>query len=146
MGVIAAVLAAGGILPYGANGSLPSIPIWVVLAAHGAIALGTLSGGWRIVKTMGSKITKLQPVGGFCAETAGALTLFGATFFGIPVSTTHTITGAIIGVGSAKRFSAVKWGVARRIVWAWILTIPMAAGISALAYWMIRGIAYMMGA
>jgi PiT family inorganic phosphate transporter len=141
MGVIAAVLAAGGILPYGANGSLPTIPLWVVLAAHAAIALGTLSGGWRIVRTMGSKITKLKPVGGFCAETAGALTLFGATMAGIPVSTTHTITGAIIGVGSAKRFSAVKWGVARRIVWAWILTIPMAASIAALSYYVIAMIA-----
>ncbi|MDQ3088845.1 MAG: inorganic phosphate transporter, partial [Acidobacteriota bacterium] len=96
--------------------------------------LGTLSGGWRIVKTMGTKIVKLQPVGGFCAETAGAMTLFGATSFGIPVSTTHTITGAIVGVGAAKRFSAVKWGVAGRIVWAWILTIPAAAIIAGLSY------------
>lgn len=117
--------------------SMKEIPLWVVLAAHAAIGLGTLSGGWRIVKTMGSKITKLQPVGGFCAETAGALTLFAATFFGIPVSTTHTITGAIVGVGSAKRLSAVKWGVAGRIVWAWVLTIPMAGLISALSYFII---------
>lgn len=145
MGVIAAVLAAGGFLPYGANGALPTIPLWVVLAAHGAIALGTLSGGWRIVKTMGSKITKLKPVQGFCAETSGAITLFLATNFGIPVSTTHTITGAIVGAGSARRFSAVKWGVARKIVFAWVLTIPMAGGIAALSYWIIRGFAHMIG-
>jgi PiT family inorganic phosphate transporter len=142
MGVIAAALAAGGFLEYGAGGSLPTIPLWVVLAAQAAIAFGTLSGGWRIVKTMGSKITKLKPVQGFCAELSGAITLFGATLSGIPVSTTHTITGAIVGAGSARRFSAVKWGVARRIVWAWVLTIPMAAGIAALSYWIIRGIAY----
>jgi len=114
--------------------SMANIPLWVVLSAHAAIGLGTLSGGWRIVKTMGTKIVKLQPVGGFCAETAGAMTLFGATAFGIPVSTTHTITGAIVGVGAAKRFSAVKWGVAGRIVWAWILTIPAAAIIAGLSY------------
>jgi PiT family inorganic phosphate transporter len=103
------------------------IPVWVILSAHAAIALGTLSGGWRIVRTMGQRITKLNPVGGFCAETAGALTLFGASALGIPVSTTHTITGALVGVGSSRRLSAVKWGVAGRIVWAWVLTIPMAA-------------------
>lgn len=134
MGIITAVLAAGGILQYGEGGKLPEIPLWVILAAHAAIGLGTLSGGWRIVKTMGTKLAKLQPVGGFCAETAGAVTLFANTFAGIPVSTTHTITGAIVGVGSAKRFSAVKWGVAGRIVWAWILTITMAAIIAALSY------------
>jgi len=137
MGIITIVLVAGGYLQMTANNKLPEVPLWVVLAAHAAIGLGTLSGGWRIVKTMGSKITKLQPVGGFCAETAGALTLFGATFLGIPVSTTHTITGAIVGVGSARRFSSVKWGVASRIVWAWILTIPMAALIAALSYGVI---------
>ena len=118
------------------NGHLP-IPMWVVLAAHAAIALGTLSGGWRIIHTMGSKITKLQPVGGFAAETAGAISLFTATNLGVPVSTTHTITGAIIGVGSIKRLSAVRWGVAGRIVWAWVLTIPAAAGISAATYWIV---------
>jgi PiT family inorganic phosphate transporter len=134
MGIITIVLVAGGFLQSAPGGKLPEIPLWVEVAACGAIALGTLSGGWRIIKTMGTKIVKLQPVGGFCAETAGALTLFGATFFGIPVSTTHTITGAIVGVGSAKRFSAVKWGVAGRIVWAWILTIPAAAMIAALSY------------
>ncbi|MEO5858298.1 MAG: inorganic phosphate transporter [Pyrinomonadaceae bacterium] len=134
MGIITIVLVAGGYLQMDAVGKLPDVPLWVVLSAHAAIGLGTLSGGWRIVKTMGTKIVKLQPVGGFCAETAGALTLFGATAAGIPVSTTHTITGSIVGVGSAKRFSAVKWGVAGRIVWAWILTIPMAAIIAALTY------------
>ena len=103
------------------------IPVWVILTAHAAIALGTLSGGWRIVRTMGQRITKLQPIGGFCAETAGAITVFGASALGIPVSTTHTITGALVGVGASHRLSAVKWGVATRIVWAWILTIPMAA-------------------
>ena len=134
MGIITIVLVAGGFAQMTPAGKLPDIPLWVVLAAHTAIGLGTLSGGWRIVKTMGSKISKLQPVGGFCAETAGAMTLFGATAFGIPVSTTHTITGAIVGVGSAKRFSAVKWGVAGRILWAWVLTIPAAAFIAALSY------------
>lgn len=134
MGIITIVLVSGGFLQNTAEGKLPEIPFWVAMAAHAAISLGTLSGGWRIIKTMGSKITKLQPVGGFCAETAGAITLFGATYAGIPVSTTHTITGAIVGVGTAKRISAVKWGVAGRIVWAWILTIPMAAIIAAISY------------
>jgi PiT family inorganic phosphate transporter len=127
-------LVAGGFYSMTPEGKLPEIPWQVVIAAHAAIGLGTLSGGWRIVKTMGTKIVKLQPVGGFCAETAGASTLFFATYFGIPVSTTHTITGAIVGVGSARRLSAVKWGVAGRIVWAWILTIPMAGIIAALSY------------
>src|SRR5688500_3854870 len=134
MGIITIVLVSGGFLQTLEGGKLPEVPLWVVLAAHAAIGLGTLSGGWRIVKTMGTKIVKLQPVGGFCAETAGAITLFGATYFGIPVSTTHTITGSIVGVGSAKRFSAVKWGIAGRIVWAWVLTIPMAALIAGLSY------------
>ena len=107
-------------------------------AAHAAIALGTLAGGWRIVHTMGSNITKLRPVGGFCAETAGALTLFGTAWAGIPVSTTHTITGAIVGVGSTVRLSAVKWGVARRIVWAWIFTIPGAAIFAATSFLLIE--------
>jgi PiT family inorganic phosphate transporter len=101
------------------------------------MALGTLFGGWRIVHTMGSKITKLQPFGGFAAETAGAITLFGASSFGIPVSTTHTITGSIVGVGATRRLSAVKWGVAGRIVWAWILTIPAAALVAAVSYWVV---------
>ncbi|HXH69663.1 MAG TPA: inorganic phosphate transporter, partial [Pyrinomonadaceae bacterium] len=145
MGIITIVLVSGGFLQMTPAGKLPEIPFWVVLAAHAAIGLGTLSGGWRIVKTMGTKIVKLQPVGGFCAETAGALTLFGATYFGIPVSTTHTITGAIVGVGSARRFSAVKWGVASRIVWAWILTIPMAALIAAISYGIIISIDKLIG-
>jgi PiT family inorganic phosphate transporter len=105
-----------------------------VLAAHIAIALGTAMGGWRIVKTMGSRITKLRPFGGFCAETAGGISVLLATSLGVPVSTTHTITGAIVGVGAAQRVSAVRWGVAGRIVWAWVLTIPMSAAIAALAY------------
>ena len=134
MGIITIVLVAGGFLQSLPGGKLPEVPLWVVLAAHAAIGLGTLSGGWRIVRTMGTRIVKLQPVGGFCAETAGAATLFFATFTGIPVSTTHTITGSIVGVGAAKRFSAVKWGVASRIVWAWVLTIPMAAVIAAITY------------
>jgi PiT family inorganic phosphate transporter len=106
----------------------------IILAAHAAIALGTYLGGWRIVKTMGQKITKLKPVGGFCAETAGALTLFGTALAGIPVSTTHTITGAIVGVGAVHRLSAVRWGVAGRIIWAWIFTIPASAVIAAVTY------------
>jgi len=114
------------------------VPTWVILASYGAIGLGTLAGGWRIVRTMGMSITKLQPVGGFCAETAGAIALFGASAAGIPVSTTHTITGAIVGVGSTRRLSAVKWGVAGRIVWAWLLTMPAAGVIAALVWWSLR--------
>jgi PiT family inorganic phosphate transporter len=113
---------------------MQKIPVWIILAAHAAIALGTATGGWRIVRTMGSRITKLKPFSGFCAETGAAITLFGASHWGIPVSTTHTITGAIVGVGAAQRFSAVRWGVAGRIVYAWILTIPMAAVIGALSF------------
>ncbi len=114
------------------------IAIWIVLSCHTAIALGTLFGGWRIVKTMGQRITKLKPFEGFCAETAGALTLFGATHFGIPVSTTHTITGSIIGVGATKRLSAVKWGVTKKIFWAWILTIPLSALIGGSVYFLMN--------
>ena len=110
-------------------------PIWVIVACYTAIAAGTMFGGWRIVKTMGQRITKLKPVGGFCAETGGAITLFLATALGIPVSTTHTITGAIVGVGSTQRASAVRWGVAGNIVWAWIFTIPASAFVAAIAYW-----------
>ena len=110
------------------------IPWWVIISAHAAIALGTMAGGWRIVRTMGQRITKLKPFGGFCAETSGAITLFIASHFGIPVSTTHTITGAIAGVGASQRLSAVRWGVAGRIVWAWLLTIPAAAFVAALSY------------
>jgi inorganic phosphate transporter, PiT family len=113
------------------------IPFWIVLMAHAAIGLGTLSGGWRIVHTMGSRITRLQPIGGFAAEAAGALTLFGAAHFGIPVSTTHTITGAIVGVGSLRRLRSVRWNVAGRIVWAWILTIPASAAIAAFSWLLI---------
>jgi PiT family inorganic phosphate transporter len=114
--------------------------LWVVLSCQAAIALGTLFGGWRIVKTMGQRITKLRPFEGFCAETAGALTLFGATHFGIPVSTTHTITGAIMGVGAVKGLSAVKWGVTTKIFWAWILTIPVSAVIGALVFFLFTAI------
>ena len=129
MGLILVVLIATNHLPADA-----AVPLWVVLSAHAAIGLGTLFGGWRIVKTMGSKITKLQPVGGMAAESAAAATLFWTSAAGIPVSTTHTITGAIVGVGSAHRLSAVRWGIAGRVVWAWVLTIPGAFLIAALAY------------
>ena len=136
MGIIAGTLftvPAYRYLVMDANGGL-SIPFWIVLMAHAAIALGTLSGGWRIVHTVGSKITKLHPMGGFAAETAGAVTLFTSSLLGIPVSTTHTITGAIVGVGAVRNKRAVHWGVAGQIVWAWILTIPLSAGIAALIY------------
>jgi inorganic phosphate transporter, PiT family len=113
------------------------VPVWVIMSCHAAIALGTMFGGWRIVKTMGMKITKLRPIGGFCAEFAGATTLLMTAFLGIPVSTTHTITGAIVGVGSVTRLSAVRWGVAGKIVWAWILTIPLSAITAALVYFII---------
>ena len=130
MGIVLAVLITAGQLPKDADA-----PLWVGLACHAAMGLGTLMGGWRIVKTMGQKICKLQPVHGFAAETAGAATLYGATMLGIPVSTTHTITGAILGVGSTRGLHAVKWGVAARVVWAWVLTIPAAAGIGAITWW-----------
>ena len=114
------------------------IPLWVEMAAYSAIGMGTALGGWRIVKTMGSRITKLRPFGGFCAETSGGISILIASALGVPVSTTHTITGAIVGVGAANRVSAVRWGVARRIVWAWVLTIPMSAAIAAVSYLMLR--------
>jgi inorganic phosphate transporter, PiT family len=133
MGIIMAALVTGKVVDAGAD-----IPYWVGLAAFMAIGLGTMSGGWRIVKTMGSKITKLKPVGGFCAETGGAGAVLLATHFGIPVSTTHTITGAIVGVGSTRRLSAVRWGVAGRIVWAWVITIPAAGLIAAAAYYISK--------
>ena len=145
MGIITAVLVAGNLMQSAPNGALPQIPLWVVLACHAAMGLGTLTGGWRIVHTMGSRITKLKPVGGFAAETAGAATLFMATFGGIPVSTTHTITGAIVGVGATRRLSAVRWGVAGRVVWAWILTIPMAALISAISLLIVQQLYTMFG-
>jgi PiT family inorganic phosphate transporter len=119
---------------------LKEIPVWIILTAHAAIALGTLTGGWRIVRTMGSRITKLKPFSGFCAESGAALTLIGTSLAGIPVSTTHTITGAIVGVGSTQRFSAVRWGVAGRIVYAWLLTIPMAGAIGAISYAILSGV------
>ena len=135
MGIILALLvAAGTSIRTRRSSSRDPRTLWIILSCHAAMALGTAFGGWRIVKTMGMKITKLQPVGGFCAETAGAMTLFFATHPGIPVSTTHTITGAIIGVGSMKRLSAVKWGLSMRIVWAWVLTIPFAALVAAACY------------
>jgi PiT family inorganic phosphate transporter len=139
MGIITAVLTAGGVwgMTYKPDGTLPGIPTVVVLSAHAAIALGTLSGGWRIVRTMGTRITKLKPVGGFCAESAAALTLAYVTLTGTPVSTTHTITGSIVGVGATRRLSAVKWGVAGRIVWAWILTIPAAGLVSEISFWIV---------
>jgi PiT family inorganic phosphate transporter len=132
MGIIAGALVTAGYLDL-VNGELP-IPFWVVLAAHSAIGLGTLSGGWRIIHTMGSKITKLQPQGGFAAETGAAVAIFTATQLGVGISTTHTITGAIVGVGATRRLSAVRWGVAGQIVWAWLLTIPAAALIAAVVY------------
>ena len=132
MGIILALLIAGGHLAPDAD-----VPLWVVLSAHTAIGLGTLMGGWRIVKTMGSKITRLQPAGGMAAESAAAATLFFTSAAGVPVSTTHTITGAIVGVGAARRLSAVRWGVAGRVVWAWVLTIPGAFVISMLTYWLV---------
>jgi inorganic phosphate transporter, PiT family len=133
MGIIAGLLFSAGLI-----GPTFHIPFWVVIACQAAIALGTMFGGWRIVKTMGQKVAKLRPVDGFCAETGAAITLYLATWLGIPVSTTHTITGAIMGVGSLRRLSAVRWGVAGRIIWAWILTIPCAALISALAYLLVQ--------
>ena len=133
MGIIAVLLFSTGHL-----GSEFYVPFWVIMAAHAALALGTMMGGWRIVKTMGMRITKLRPVGGFCAETGGAVTLIGTAIAGIPVSTTHTISGAIMGVGSLQRFSAVRWGVAGRIVWAWILTIPASAVVAAATWLLLR--------
>jgi PiT family inorganic phosphate transporter len=132
MGIIAVLLYSQGRL-----GAEFSVPFWVVLSCQAAMALGTLMGGWRIVRTMGLRITKLTPMQGFCAETGGAATLFIATWLGVPVSTTHTITGAIVGVGAARRVSAVRWNVASSIVYAWVITIPASAGVAALAYWSV---------
>ena len=132
MGIIAVLLYSQGML-----GGEFHVPFWVVITCQAMLALGTLFGGWRIVHTMGSKITRLNPMQGFCAETGGAITLFGATWLGIPVSTTHTITGAIVGVGAARRVSAVRWGVAGSIVIAWVVTMPACAAISALVYWLV---------
>jgi PiT family inorganic phosphate transporter len=135
MGIIAGALVTGGYIHL-VNGQLP-IPFWVELAAYSAIALGTLTGGWRIIHTMGTKITKLTPMGGFAAETGAAIAIFTATHFGVGISTTHTITGAIVGVGATRRLSAVRWGVAGQIVWAWLLTIPAAAAIGSGLYFLI---------
>jgi inorganic phosphate transporter, PiT family len=132
MGIIASILLAAGYI------DRFYVPFWVILSAHGAIALGTLAGGWRIIHTMGAKITKLQPVGGFAAETGAAFALLTATHFGVPVSTTHAITGSIVGVGATRRVSAVRWGVAGQIVWAWVLTIPCAFSIAAFTYFILR--------
>ena len=129
MGVIAMILFSHGML-----GDTFFVPAWVIVSCYIVISLGIMSGGWRIVKTMGTKITKLQPTGGFCVEMAAAASIIGASLAGIPVSTTHTVTGAIVGVGATKRLTAVRWGVAGNIVWAWVLTIPMAAAISALIH------------
>jgi PiT family inorganic phosphate transporter len=132
MGIIAGGLATGGFLEL-QDGKLP-IPVWVIILAYTAIGLGTLSGGWRIIRTMGQRITKLQPIGGFAAETGAALAIFTATMAGVGISTTHTITGAIVGVGATRRLSAVRWGVAGQIVWAWLLTIPASALVGAIIY------------
>jgi PiT family inorganic phosphate transporter len=137
MGIIVAAMIATGHIQASKH---PSVPLWVVLSCHAAMGLGTMTGGWRVVRTLGMRITKLQPVGGFAAETSGAATLFMATGLGIPVSTTHTITGSIMGVGSVRKLSAVRWGVARRILWAWLLTIPGAAAIAAAAYLFARAV------
>lgn len=130
MGIIWMLLIAAGV-----SAASDPLPIWVIVSCYAAISLGTLFGGWRIVKTMGQKITKLKPVGGFCAETGGAMTLFIATALGIPVSTTHTITGAIVGVGASQKMTAVRWGVAGNIVWAWVFTIPASAFVAAIFWW-----------
>jgi PiT family inorganic phosphate transporter len=150
MGIIVGLLAAPDVRPYfeGQGGVLrhfyvpdPShIPYWIEFGAYLAISLGTLFGGWRIVHTMGSRITKLRPVGGFCAETGGAIVILTASKFGIPVSTTHTITGSIVGVGATNRLRAVRWGLAGRIVWAWVLTIPASAAMAALSFFLLRAV------
>lgn len=132
MGIITVLLFSSGVL----KGEF-HVPLWVVLSCHAAIACGTMFGGWRIVKTLGQKVAKLRPVDGFCAETAAAVTLFASSYMGIPVSTTHTITGSIMGIGALRRFTAVRWGIAGQIVWAWVLTIPCSAAISAILYYII---------
>lgn len=140
MGIIALVLFSSGYL-----GETFYVPTWVILSAHAAIALGTYLGGWRVVRTMGMRLTHLRPVGGFCAETAGASLLLGTALAGIPVSTTHTIAGAIMGVGSTRRLSAVRWGIAGRILWAWVLTIPTTALVAAGTYWLIELVLQLFG-
>jgi inorganic phosphate transporter, PiT family len=133
MGIVTAALVSGGLLP------TYSVPFWVIISCHLAMGLGTMAGGWRVVRTMGQRITKLNPFGGFAAETAGALTLIGTAHFGVPVSTTHTITGGIVGVGASRRITAVRWGITRRIAWAWFLTIPGAAAIGWFIYYFLSG-------
>lgn len=148
MGIIVSLLVAGqmyfvdetGFLRHFYIASGDEIPFWIKLGAHLAIALGTLMGGWRIVHTLGSRVTKLRPIGGFCAETGGASAIFLATFLGIPVSTTHTISGAIVGVGATQRLSAVRWGVASRMIWAWIITIPASAAVAAISYLIVAAL------
>ncbi len=148
MGIIVSLLVAGQVYFVNETGFLRhfhltngnEIPFWIKFGAHLSIALGTLMGGWRIVHTLGSRVTKLRPIGGFCAETGGASAIFLATWLGIPVSTTHTISGAIVGVGAANRLNAVRWGIARRMVWAWVVTIPAAAGVAAISYWVIAAL------
>ena len=135
MGIIAIILFSSGLL-----GATFYVPFWLVILCNFVIALGTMAGGWRIIKTMGTRITKLQPMGGFCAETAAAISILGASLAGIPVSTTHTITGAIVGVGATKRLTAVRWGVAGTIIWAWVLTIPLSALISAATFFSLRAL------
>lgn len=136
MGIILAVLIAEGKI----SGDVTEVPTWVVWSAHGAIGLGTLFGGWKIVRTMGTRLTKLQPMSGVCAETAASAVLFFTSAQGIPVSTTHTIAGSIVGVGSANRLSAVRWNIARRVMWAWVLTIPGAACVAAFTYWFVAAL------
>jgi PiT family inorganic phosphate transporter len=148
MGIIVSLLVAGNAYFVNETGFLrhfylpngDEIPFWIKLGAHLAIALGTLMGGWRIVHTLGSRVTRLRPIGGFCAETGGASAIFLATFLGIPVSTTHTISGAIVGVGATRRLSAVRWGVASRMIWAWIITIPAAASVAAVSYLIVAAL------
>jgi len=140
MGIIAALLVGAHKLEPSVLSEPDSLPLWIVLSCHLAIALGTVFGGWRIVRTMGTKLTRLQPMGGVCAESSAAATLFFASFRGIPVSTTHTITGGIVGVGSANRMSAVNWNIARRVVWAWVLTIPGAALVAMSVYWVVAAV------
>jgi phosphate/sulfate permease len=142
MAMIVLAMLAGGYMDYHhtAEGAriMPEVPLWIVLSAHTAIALGTLLGGWRVIRTMGSRLTKLRPAQGFCAETSGALVLFGATSFGIPISTTHSVSGSIMGAGTVQRHTAVRWGVARKMLIAWVITIPSAAIVSGLTYGLLE--------
>ncbi len=138
MGIILALLISANLYPVATAGAKTHVPLWVILSCHAAIGLGTYFGGWRIVKTLGMRLTKLHPIGGFCAETGGGATIVFLSLFGIPLSTTHTITGAIVGAGSVQRLSAVRWGIARNIVWAWVLTIPCSALLGAALEFAVR--------